>query len=140
MLRLRAARSIPQGAQGFSSPRGEPVGQIGSGSRQPVGGGLFVAVASIAAGKQVLVEHPTHDRNPQPPGKVVLARASEDVAFAHSLNRLSGTLTGGTTATGFWVRATTCFRKVNGHWLIAHDHVSMPLDLTTGTPLLNLEP
>ena len=64
----------------------------------------------------------------------------EDVAFAHSLNRLSGTLKSGTKTTGFWVRATTCFRKVNGHWFIAHDQVSVPLDLTTGGALLNLEP
>jgi len=64
----------------------------------------------------------------------------EDVAFAHSLNRLSGTLKSGTKTTGFWVRATTCFRKVNGHWFIAHDQASMPLDLTTGGALLNLEP
>jgi uncharacterized protein (TIGR02246 family) len=64
----------------------------------------------------------------------------EDVAFAHSLNRLSGTLKSGTTTTGFWVRATTCFRKANGHWVITHDHVSVPLDVTTGAALLNLEP
>lgn len=64
----------------------------------------------------------------------------EDVAFAHSLNRLSGTLKSGTTTTGFWVRATTCFRKVNGHWVITHDHVSTPLDVPTGAALLNLEP
>jgi ketosteroid isomerase-like protein len=64
----------------------------------------------------------------------------EDVAFAHSLNRLSGTLRSGTTTTGFWVRATTCFRKINGDWFIAHDHASVPLDVTTGGVLLNLEP
>lgn len=64
----------------------------------------------------------------------------EDVAFAHSLNRLSGTTKSGTTTAGFWVRATMCFRKVNRHWLVAHDHASVPLDPTTGTALLNLEP
>jgi ketosteroid isomerase-like protein len=64
----------------------------------------------------------------------------EGVAFARSLNRLSGTLKSGTTAGGFWVRATTCFRKLGGIWLIAHDQVSVPLDLTTGAGLLNLEP
>jgi ketosteroid isomerase-like protein len=63
-----------------------------------------------------------------------------DVASAHSVNRLSGTLKSGTTTTGFWIRTTTCFRKVNGHWLIAHDHASAPLDVTTGAALLNLEP
>jgi ketosteroid isomerase-like protein len=66
--------------------------------------------------------------------------AGDDVAFAHSLNRLSGTLKSGTTTTGFWVRATTCFRKVNGDWFIAHDQVSVPLDVTTGGALLNLQP
>ena len=64
----------------------------------------------------------------------------EDVAFAHSLNRLSGTLKSGSTTKGFWVRATTCFQKVDGHWFIAHDHVSVPLDLTTGGALVDLEP
>jgi ketosteroid isomerase-like protein len=64
----------------------------------------------------------------------------EDVAFAHSLNRLSGTLKSGTATTGFWIRATTCFRKVDGHWFITHDQASVPLDLTTGGAMLNLEP
>lgn len=64
----------------------------------------------------------------------------EDVAFAHSLNRLSGTLKSGTPTAGFWVRATMCLRKIDGHWFIAHDHASAPLDPTTGAALLNLEP
>ena len=62
-----------------------------------------------------------------------------DVAFAHSLNRLSGTLKNGNRG-GFWVRATVCFRKIDGSWLIAHDHASVPLDLESGRALLNLEP
>jgi uncharacterized protein (TIGR02246 family) len=66
--------------------------------------------------------------------------ASDDVAFAHSLNRLSGTLKSGPTTTGFWVRATTCFRKVDDNWLIAHDQVSVPLEVANGAGLLNLEP
>ena len=66
--------------------------------------------------------------------------AGKDVAFAHSLNRLSGALKSGTTTTGFWVRATLCFRKVNGRWFIAHDHASAPLDPATGAALLNQEP
>jgi uncharacterized protein (TIGR02246 family) len=62
-----------------------------------------------------------------------------DVAFAHSLNRLSGTLKNGNRS-GFWVRATLCWRKIDGNWLVAHDHVSVPLDLESGRALLNLEP
>jgi ketosteroid isomerase-like protein len=52
---------------------------------------------------------------------------SNDVAFGHSLNRISGTL-------------TTCFRKIDGNWLIVHDQASVPLDLESGRALLNLEP
>jgi ketosteroid isomerase-like protein len=63
----------------------------------------------------------------------------DDVAFGHSFNRLSGTLENGTTSGGFWVRATYCFRKINGQWLIAHDHASVPLDPASGTALLDLE-
>ncbi len=62
-----------------------------------------------------------------------------DVAFGHSLNRLSGTLKNGNRS-GFWVRATFCFRKIDGNWLIVHDHASVPLDLESGRALLNLEP
>ncbi len=38
-----------------------------------------------------------------------------ELAFAHSLNRLNGMLKNGDRA-GSWVRATACFRKVDGTW------------------------
>ena len=41
---------------------------------------------------------------------------------------------------GFWVRWTACFRKIDGNWLIVHDHVSVPTDFATGKALLDLEP
>ena len=63
----------------------------------------------------------------------------QDVAFGHSLNRISGTLKNGT-RTGYWVRWTGCFRKIDGTWLIVHDQVSVPLDVESGRALLNLEP
>jgi ketosteroid isomerase-like protein len=62
-----------------------------------------------------------------------------DVAFGHSLTRISGTLKNGT-RTGYWVRWTGCFRKIGGTWLIVHDQVSVPLDVQSGRALLNLEP
>lgn len=64
----------------------------------------------------------------------------DDVAFAHGFARLSGTLKNGETTNGFWVRVTYCFRKIDDQWLIAHDHVSVPLDFASGRALLNLEP
>jgi len=63
----------------------------------------------------------------------------DDVAFARSLNRVSGTLKNGNEV-DFWVRWTACFRKTDGHWLIVHDHVSAPLDRASGRALLDLEP
>jgi ketosteroid isomerase-like protein len=63
----------------------------------------------------------------------------DDVAFGRSLNRISGTLKNGTTS-DYWVRWTTCFRKIDGNWLLAHDQVSVPLDVASGKALLNLEP
>ncbi|HEY1302536.1 MAG TPA: nuclear transport factor 2 family protein [Vicinamibacterales bacterium] len=63
----------------------------------------------------------------------------EDVAFGHSLNRISGTLKSGN-RNEHWVRATFGFRKIGGTWLIAHDQVSVPLDFSTGRALLNLKP
>lgn len=62
-----------------------------------------------------------------------------DVAFAHSLNRISGTLRNGISA-AHWVRWTGCFQKVDGDWLIVHDQVSVPADMATGKALLDLQP
>ena len=59
-----------------------------------------------------------------------------DMAFAHGLARLSGTLKNGAAGGGFWVRFTGCLRKIDGHWLIAHDHASVPLDLASGRAAL----
>jgi PhnB protein len=51
--------------------------------------------------------------------------AGNDVAFAHSLNRLRGTRTNGE-ATDVWFRNTLCLRKMGGEWKIAHEHESVP--------------
>jgi uncharacterized protein (TIGR02246 family) len=55
--------------------------------------------------------------------------AGADVAFAHSLNRISGARTDGT-ETDVWVRATACFRKTGERWTLAHEHVSVPFEMT----------
>jgi ketosteroid isomerase-like protein len=62
----------------------------------------------------------------------------DDVAFGYSLNRVSGTLKNGN-RTDSSVRWTACFRKIDGNWLITHDHVSVPADPQSGRALLNLE-
>ena len=63
----------------------------------------------------------------------------DDVAFTHSLNRMSGTLTNGQKL-DHWLRWTACFRKVNGKWLLVHHQASVPVDLETGKALLDLKP
>jgi uncharacterized protein (TIGR02246 family) len=62
-----------------------------------------------------------------------------DVAFSHSLNRLSGTMPNGQ-ETGYWLRWTACFRKINGKWLIVHHQNSVPVDLEHGKAVLDLTP
>jgi ketosteroid isomerase-like protein len=62
----------------------------------------------------------------------------DDVAFGHSLNRVSGTLR--TEQDRFLARWTACFRKIDGNWLVAHDHAPVPIDPESGGALLNLEP
>ena len=62
-----------------------------------------------------------------------------ELAFAHSLNHVKGTLANGH-ASDMWVRWTACFRRSGGAWLIVHDHVSVPADLAHGKAVSNLTP
>ncbi|MGH7390180.1 MAG: YybH family protein [Candidatus Rokuibacteriota bacterium] len=66
--------------------------------------------------------------------------AGDDVAFCHSLDRISGARTDGT-ETGVWVRATVCLQRIDGTWTIAHEHVSVPFEMTPPFKAsLDLEP
>jgi ketosteroid isomerase-like protein len=65
--------------------------------------------------------------------------AGDGVAFATSLQRISGTLKNGQKS-DIWVRVTNGFRKINGRWLDTHDHVSVPVDLASGKAVLDLKP
>ena len=51
--------------------------------------------------------------------------AGDDVAFSHSLNRMSGTKTDGYQA-DLWFRQTLGLRKIGGAWKIVHEHESVP--------------
>ena len=53
--------------------------------------------------------------------------AGEDVAFCHSLNRLTTTPRGAPRSFTLWFRATVCLRKIDGAWRITHEHNSTPL-------------
>jgi len=62
-----------------------------------------------------------------------------DVAFSYCLHRIKGTLKSGR-ETDWWLRWTACWRKIDGAWLIVHEHVSVPTDLASGRALVDLEP
>ena len=66
--------------------------------------------------------------------------AGDDVAFGHAFARLRGTLKDGTATSAMWVRVTYCFQKIDGAWLIAHDQVSVPFDISSGKGVVDLEP
>jgi ketosteroid isomerase-like protein len=62
-----------------------------------------------------------------------------DLAFVRSLNRISGTLASGHVA-DMWLRWTAFFQRIDGVWLVVHDHASVPADLEHGRALVNLTP
>ncbi|HEX5401038.1 MAG TPA: nuclear transport factor 2 family protein [Pseudonocardiaceae bacterium] len=66
-------------------------------------------------------------------------KVGDDVAFAYSINRISGTLRNGIRS-DHWVRWTGCFEKIDGDWLIVHDQVSVPVEMASGKALLDLQP
>ena len=56
------------------------------------------------------------------------------LAFVHSVNHVKGSLVSGHSS-DMWVRWTACFRRIDGVWLVVHDHVSVPADLEHGQAL-----
>ncbi|MGH6863055.1 MAG: YybH family protein [Methylocella sp.] len=52
--------------------------------------------------------------------------AGGDVAFAHGFIQCGGTLKNGRTFED-WVRATFCLRRIDSCWVVAHQHISMPI-------------
>ena len=63
----------------------------------------------------------------------------DEVAFCHGLNHVTGTTRDGG-ALDMWWRATACYSKLNGRWMVTHEHSSVPFDVTTGKASLNLKP
>jgi len=62
-----------------------------------------------------------------------------DLAFGHYLSRCGATGPDGEEKAG-WMRATVGCRKVNGRWLIVHEHFSAPFDPESGKALFDLKP
>jgi uncharacterized protein (TIGR02246 family) len=65
--------------------------------------------------------------------------AAHDIAYGHFLSRCGGTDASGELKSS-WFRATECYRRTNGQWVIAHEHFSVPFDMESGKALLDLTP
>jgi uncharacterized protein (TIGR02246 family) len=59
-----------------------------------------------------------------------------DVAYGHNIERTTMTDKSGKKVE-MTVRVTDGYKKVNGQWLISHEHVSVPVDLNTMKPDLD---
>ena len=64
---------------------------------------------------------------------------SGDIAAAHMLIRTSGTLKTGQQV-GYWVRTSNICWRADRNWVITHEHVSLPVDLKAGRPVMDLVP
>jgi uncharacterized protein (TIGR02246 family) len=65
---------------------------------------------------------------------------SADVAFCHYVARVKTTRTNEEQA-DYRVRVTVGFQKMNGQWMVTHEHVSMPfVNVQTMQAALDLQP
>jgi ketosteroid isomerase-like protein len=62
-----------------------------------------------------------------------------DIAVVHGFSRAAGTLKNGREI-GSWVRTTSCCARSSDGWLITHEHVSLPVDMASGSARLDLVP
>ncbi len=65
--------------------------------------------------------------------------AGDDVAFSHGLSHVSATKPDGGQLDMWW-RTTVCFRKIDGKWMVTHEHNSVPFDVESGKASLDLKP
>jgi ketosteroid isomerase-like protein len=49
-----------------------------------------------------------------------------DIAFGAGFAHIQGKRTTGEQQTDVWLRATICWRRENGRWTVAHQHMSVP--------------
>ena len=63
----------------------------------------------------------------------------DEVAFCPYLYRVSGTMTNGREV-DMWVRSTIGLRKIEGKWMVTHEHTSVPFDAESGKASVDLKP
>ena len=65
--------------------------------------------------------------------------ADGKLGYGHNIQRLRCATANGT-AMDITTRVTDGYQKRGGKWLIAHEHISVPVDLATGKPDLSSKP
>ncbi len=65
--------------------------------------------------------------------------ASDNVAFAHWLNKCGGTDETGEEKSS-WMRASAGYCKTDDGWKAVHEHFSAPFDMASGKALFGLKP
>ena len=80
------------------------------------------------------------------PGRVVVFEIKDlsittdnKLGYGHSIQHTIMTKKDGSKM-DLTVRVTDCYSKISGKWLIAHEHVSVPVDLDTGKADLSSKP
>jgi ketosteroid isomerase-like protein len=61
-----------------------------------------------------------------------------DLGYSRSLQRVSVIRAKDRKPFDYTVRVTDVYRKIGGKWLIVQEHLSLPIDRSTFTPMLNL--
>jgi ketosteroid isomerase-like protein len=56
------------------------------------------------------------------------------IAYGHNIQHVWGKATDGSTI-DMMVRVTDVYRKIDGKWLIVQEHVSVPIDFSSGKPM-----
>ncbi|RXG11422.1 ketosteroid isomerase-like protein [Leeuwenhoekiella aestuarii] len=62
-----------------------------------------------------------------------------NLAALRGLTRLTATTMDGNEV-DMWARESNVLRKIDGEWLIVHDHISVPMDFENGMALTDLKP
>ncbi|HET6740334.1 MAG TPA: nuclear transport factor 2 family protein [Kribbella sp.] len=62
-----------------------------------------------------------------------------DLAVVYSLNHMNATMNAGPKV-DYWLRATSTWRRIDGSWIVVHDHVSVPTNFLDRTAAMDLMP
>ena len=62
---------------------------------------------------------------------------SDNLAVCHALNHFK--MANGESV-DMWMRWTSAMKKIDGKWLVIHEHTSVPSEMETGKALVDLKP